>query len=151
VPHGRPVLERIWERVDKSGDCWLWLGGKDGDGYGLITVRDESHRVTRLLWETERGTIQAGFCVCHSCDNPSCVRLEHLFLGTAKDNSQDMIGKGRSLSGIRNPAATLTENDVIDIRTLRAFGAKRVILMKAFEISKTQLTRVLNRSSWATV
>jgi hypothetical protein len=96
------VEERFWAKVKKSEEpdgCWEWQGSRDKDGYGILCVNRKNVRAHRLIWELFNGTIPKGYCICHNCpngDNPSCVRLEHLFLGTYKDNAQDMVRKGRA-------------------------------------------------------
>lgn len=97
-PIRRPLEERFWEKVDKSGDCWVWTRSTNGSGYGQITMPRAgapmlAHRVSWLL---HYGPIPAGLFVCHRCDNPPCIRPEHLFLGTNRDNSRDMGAKGRA-------------------------------------------------------
>jgi hypothetical protein len=93
-----PLLERFWSKVNKSDGCWTWTGSKTTAGYGLIwNGKDTSAPVYvhRLSWELHFGEIPDGLSVCHRCDNPTCVRPDHLFLGTDKDNSDDKITKGR--------------------------------------------------------
>jgi hypothetical protein len=97
----RPTLaERFWSKVDKSGECWLWTGALASSGYGAIRVRsyvtEYAHRVALKLSGVE---VPDGLFVCHHCDNPSCVNPAHLFVGTAKDNAQDMSRKGRGRKG----------------------------------------------------
>ena len=88
---------RLWMRVDKSGDCWLWTGPVEKTGYARLQRSRTSFNVSvhRLSWELHFGEIPKGLFVCHRCDNRVCVRPDHLFLGTARDNVQDMIQKGR--------------------------------------------------------
>lgn len=102
VPAGTPSEDRFWAKVDKSGDCWVWTASvfRERLGYGKFQTgsnRGES-RVAyahRVSWELHFGPIPNGLFVCHHCDNPPCVRPDHLFLGTAADNVRDMDRKGR--------------------------------------------------------
>jgi len=90
---------------DESG-CWLWSQGTDKNGYGMAidtrwhhrTGKSRAHQLSYLAW---RGPIKDGFLVCHSCDNPPCIRPDHLFTGSNLDNVKDMQIKGRSRSGSR--------------------------------------------------
>lgn len=85
-------------RVNERTGCWEWTGGHDKDGYGYFLVRprlkglDRTHRVS---WVIHFGPIPVGLFVLHRCDNPPCVRPDHLWLGTSADNTADMVAKGR--------------------------------------------------------
>lgn len=111
------IYERFWSKADKGGECWEWTGAKLRHGYGVFTLFHrrpiKSHRMAYLL---EVGGIPAGLCVLHECDNPSCVRPSHLFLGTNVDNIADKVRKGRQTKGERNPRAKLTKRQVDAIR-----------------------------------
>lgn len=93
------VADRFWCKVDKSGDCWEWLACKNKKGYGHFGMADRSNRLAHRvsLWLSGgMDDLNSPLFVCHSCDNPSCVNPDHLFLGTAKANNDDMMKKGRS-------------------------------------------------------
>src|SRR5450756_2321620 len=97
----RPIADRLWERVNKGGSCWTWLGPPSKEGYGRVGAGGKTGRlllVHRVAYELVYGAIPEGLLVCHSCDTPSCVNPAHLWLGTHKTNAADKKCKGRGLS-----------------------------------------------------
>lgn len=96
MPRSRPLVERFWEKVEKTAGCWVWTGSRVFYGYGNIGgPGNKNIRAHRLSWELHNGPIPNGLCVLHTCDNPGCVRPDHLFLGTQKQNAEDKAQKGR--------------------------------------------------------
>lgn len=94
-----PLEERFWAKVDKSGECWLWLGSRNEEGYGRIGIGGSGNTAAahRLSWEMANGQkIPSDLVACHKCDNPPCVNPAHIFIGTKKDNAQDAARKGRT-------------------------------------------------------
>jgi hypothetical protein len=85
----------LLERTVKNGDCLEFTGAKNGGGYGVIAIKRKTQLATRLVYVATKGEIPEGLCVLHKCDNPPCINPEHLFLGTHKDNAEDMVNKGR--------------------------------------------------------
>jgi len=87
--------ERFWAKVQKSDGCWLWTASTDGKGYGKMLVDGGLQQAHRISWQLHTGISPGALDVCHTCDNPPCVRPDHLFAGTALDNIMDMLSKGR--------------------------------------------------------
>lgn len=103
------AFSRFWDSVDKSGDCWVWTGKLTDAGYGHFWVKGE-RRAHRHAWALTYGSIPAGMCVLHRCDNRPCVRPDHLFLGTVADNNADMTAKGRNARGLKSGPYTKPES-----------------------------------------
>src|SRR5574337_1068197 len=111
-------------KLDTENGCWIWQGAKLPKGYGIIKIPKARRQeyAHRLSWVIARGAIPDGKYVLHRCDTPSCVNPEHLFLGDAKANSQDMKCKGRHLYGENNSKAVLVSPDVEKIKAMLATG-----------------------------
>lgn len=97
----QPLEERFAANVEPepNSGCWLWLGGKAGNGYGVI-VGGQGRRTLyahRYAWQMAHSSIGGGLHVLHKCDTPACVNPSHLFLGTSRDNHRDAAEKGRKI------------------------------------------------------
>jgi hypothetical protein len=87
----------FWARVNKTDDCWLWMGSRNALRYGYGVYGKGGKYAHRLSWEIHHGRpIPPGMNILHRCDNPPCVNPDHLFLGTQADNVVDMVRKGRA-------------------------------------------------------
>jgi len=106
-----PIPEKIWKEylkqlldshitINKDTGCWECSGWKDRSGY-VSFYSNSAHRISYNIY---KGNIPDGLLVCHSCDNPCCVNPDHLWIGTNQDNMDDMVRKGRTLKGDRNPS-----------------------------------------------
>lgn len=97
----RLIMSRFWDKVEMIPfhPCWEWKASKSVNGYGKIRWEGKSQLAHRVSWELHFGLIPTGLQVCHSCDNRTCVRPDHLFLGTAQDNTDDMMNKSRWING----------------------------------------------------
>src|SRR3990167_3261212 len=111
VSDPREVSKRFWSKVEKTEKCWIWIRGRDKDGYGHFSIgnRENNRPVPahRVAWQLTNGEIPKGLFVLHKCDNPPCVRPDHLFLGDVKDNAIDMVLKGRQATGLKNGKYTM--------------------------------------------
>lgn len=91
------LVKRFANKINFSSPrgCWEWDGARNSGGYGYFSVNGKQERATKVSYFLANGQFNNDLCVCHRCDNPSCVNPAHLFLGTKKDNTQDMLVKGR--------------------------------------------------------
>jgi hypothetical protein len=94
---GRDPVVRFWENVAIDGRCWIWVKGlrDKRKGYGVHYIASHRTAAHRYAWELLNGPIPGGLDVLHRCDNPRCVRPDHLFIGTHRDNMADMVAKRR--------------------------------------------------------
>lgn len=135
-------------RAQPTG-CWLWQGHLTRSGYAQFLIsrakRMAAHRAAYVLFI---GDIPEGMFVLHQCDTKACVNPFHLFLGTHADNMADMVQKGRSLRGERNPSAKLTARDVDSIRELLAAGSAFTEAAATFGVSSDTVSKIGKGLLW---
>ncbi len=144
-------------------ECWFWSG--DAAHYGKVKLHGRWYVAHRLSYELHNGPIPDDLIVCHSCDRPGCVNPGHLFVGTYKDNSSDMIQKGRNKNGAvkgrriqgnepphplgeNSPRSTLTNAQVIAIRQRAASGESLTNIAKDIRASVSNVCAIVNRKAW---
>lgn len=151
----------FWKKVDRNGpipthrhdlgQCWIWTGANDGSfGYGTFNrnrVRYAAHRyalqlkIKRLLTESE--------LACHHCDNPICVRPEHLFVGTHLVNINDAIQKRRRPLGEKHHRSKLTVSQIEKMRELFASHNESLRSIAAsFNVSIKHVWRIVTHRAW---
>ena len=147
------IQERFEAKFTKSDGCWEWEAGKFQGGYGSIKIAGRQHQAHRVAYQLYVGEIPEGMCVCHRCDNPSCVNPAHLFLGTKSDNMRDCENKGRRAhpSGEKHGRSKLTEEQVIEIRARRSEGARNIDLAKEFGVSRPTISHIVCYSEWKSI
>jgi hypothetical protein len=136
-------------RVDKSGECWLWLGHRNDNGYGVFSVGQKLVLAHRHVWEQTNGVkLEDGQKVLHTCDNPPCVKPDHLFRGTQKDNVTDMMtkGRGRKASGEQHGKSKLSNAQAANIR--EASGKSLSVLGREFGVSRSTVSRIRSGLSY---
>lgn len=148
---------RFWSRVDKGTDCWTWTGTTTPQGYGMLRLgggRGRPIGVHRVSFIIANGSIPEGLDILHRCDNPPCVRPDHLYAGTHSRNMQDTYDRGRhrsmadTIRGERNVNARLTDSDVIAIRAARSTGAKLAELGRVYGVDQSTIWKVVNHKAW---
>lgn len=148
-------VARFWANVDKTDNCWNWIGGTFGGRYGQFRIGKKKVKAHRFSWWLIGRTIPDGLILCHTCDNMKCVRPVHLFLGTHADNAHDRDAKGRTakdhsprLPGETNPAAKLTDGQVRTIRASLAEGKLRREIATEFSVSRSTINGIARGESW---
>ncbi|NDU91583.1 MAG: HNH endonuclease [Ferrovum sp.] len=111
--------EKIAAKTRHEGDCIVWTGHISAKGYGRIRLKGKYRFAHRVVYEMHRGPIPDGLLVMHSCDNPPCVNIKHLSLGTQLDNVRDMQNKGRAviLRGATHPSIKLSTEQIEAIKS----------------------------------
>lgn len=146
-------MERFWNKVDKTSDCWNWIAALNKGGYGIFKACKNSlaHRVS---WVLHFGEIPNQMKVLHKCDNRKCVNPDHLFLGTQIDNINDMVSKGRqnTVRGSKNYNAKLTESVVKEIREKYSDRAiSTATIARIYGVSQPMISYILINKSWKTI
>ena len=115
--------------------------------YGQFKLNGKMKKAHRVAWELGHGEVPKGLMVLHECDNPTCVRPSHLFLGTHEDNMRDMVKKGRPATGIRNGRnnVKLTEEEVKEIR---ADTRTQREIAESFNVCQMTVCKIKNRTTW---
>jgi hypothetical protein len=155
--------ERFWSKVNKNGpipehcpeigQCWVWTCSKHTFGYGQFWMGPDAGLKGAHIasWILAHRALPKGAWVLHRCDNPSCVRPSHLFLGTQVDNMQDMHQKGRGHTGAPgslNHHARLVEDQVVEIRERFAAGESLDALSEEFGVLPKMISRIVTGAAW---
>ena len=166
---------RFWNKVNQAEEgCWLWQGMLLTQGYGCFKIAGKMLKAHRIAYTYAYGSIPEDLVICHTCDSPRCVKPVHLFAGTHKDNSADMMAKGRGYAnnparkkrtvplerhgsqlhpemrrGERNGRAVLSPQQVEDIRRKYAQGGvSQFVLSEEYQVAQITISAVVRRKNW---
>lgn len=149
--------ERFWSKVDKTDTCWNWKVPHKS-GYGNIIFSRRREQATRVAWYLYTGEWPPDhLCVCHHCDNPPCVRKDHLFLGTKGDNARDAASKGRNSSqtyperrprGEKHVKSKLTDDDVRSILARHGRGESVRAIVSTVPVGQTTIRSIISGQKW---
>jgi predicted XRE-type DNA-binding protein len=140
-------IESKTEYIPFSG-CHIWMGNLSEKGYGLFINNRKTIRVHRYIYEIEKGSIPPGMYVCHTCDVPSCINPNHLFVGTPADNSLDMKNKNR-WKREKNPGAKISQEIAENIRGCYETGEytqRELGIM--FHLNNSTISDIVNHKIW---
>jgi hypothetical protein len=134
-------IKRFNSFIKKGQRCWNWKGGINSTGRGIFWLKGKTPKAHRISWIIYIGPIPKNKLVLHKCDNGRCIRPSHLFLGSFKDNTQDMIKKGRNVGN-----RWITPKYAKNIRKLYLTGKFRYKdLAKRFNISYVTVFEIINK------
>lgn len=143
-------VSRFMRKVTRGDGCWLWMGARCVAGYGRMGIGKKSVPAHRIAYLIATDVDPGDLCVLHRCDNPQCVRPDHLFLGTMTDNNLDMDAKGRRPTGERSHRSKLTEASVVQIRERYLSGETQHALAKEYGITQPAISRAIRGVTWST-
>lgn len=149
----QPLIDRFKSKMSKPNNngCILWNGAKR-IGYGCITICNKGkyklHSAHRISYELFIGKITKNKIVCHKCDNKLCVNPNHLFIGTHKQNTQDMINKKRHSYGEKQGSSKLKTKEVIKIKKMLKKGIYQRIIAEKFNVCKSTIYTIKNNINW---
>jgi hypothetical protein len=138
-------MDRFWNKVTKSSGCWEWTACLDFRGYGAFSLDGGPRKAHRVAWELANGPIPDGMFVCHTCDNPACVRPGHLFVGTQTDNMADMSKKGRGRRGEAHHNSKLTEDLV---HWIRASNLTQAEMADWIGVNQSIISNARTKKTW---
>lgn len=136
--------------------CWIWIGATSGcdseqASYGKIYGKSDGFKLAhRYSFFLHNGEFDRSKLVLHHCDNPFCVNPQHLYLGTNKDNSQDIVRrKRRSWKGVKNSRAKLTDEQVIAIRNeYIPYKNHQGILSAKYGVAASVINKIVRKELW---
>lgn len=174
--------DRFWSKVNKDGPvvrpelgpCWVWTKSTCKDGYGRFQINEKGYvngrpvqkhvRAHKLSWEMVNGPLPDDLVIMHACDNPACVRLEHLSAGTQADNRRDCGEKGRNACGDRsgsrtrpdrlcrgerNAKSNITTEQARMVIAMRAAGAGPTRISKELGVSMGTVSGIIYNGAWS--
>ncbi len=150
--HNISPISRFFTKIiiKDYNDCWLWTNSPDSRGYGTFYANRKYFRAHRFSWTLFNGVIQNNLRVCHSCDNRMCVNPNHLFLGTAKDNMQDCLRKGRKnpAKGEKVATSVLTRKQVETVKDLCGQGLSQSEVGRMFGVKSQAINKIMRGFTW---
>lgn len=141
---GASVEDRLARYSKSDGECLVWTGSKGPHGHGRINVKGKYLATHRAAWSVVHGDIPDGLVVRHKCDNPPCVLLSHLELGTTADNARDMLLRGRSNS-------PLTPDQVREIGQLILAGVRTKQIAEQYGVHPSSISHMRSGRTWSAV
>lgn len=143
-----PLPEKFWARVNiifSADACWEWQDNRSLQGYGRFSHDGKREVASRIAYRLVYGPFDEELQVCHRCDNPPCVRPNHLFLGDHELNQKDKVSKGRAPWGENHGQAKLSE---VQVREIRSLDLPDKDIATMYGICLDYINAIRNRRAW---
>ncbi len=137
--------EITWKINDGCHECTSHA--TNSSGYPQTRISGKLWAISRYIYTQHYGEIPKGKIIRHKCDNRLCINIDHLEIGTHKDNSQDMVKRNRSAKGVKNGNAKLTESDVLEIRQIGR-SQPQIEVAKMYNVKPKAIRKILKRFRW---
>lgn len=147
-------IKRCQKLINKNEDgCLIWKGNVVKQGYGKVFINNKRLTVTRILMAIMLGRpLDKKEEVCHTCDNPSCINIKHLFIGSHKENMYDCFSKGRHkykvYKGEKHGASKLTEKEVREIMKKIELGETQKSIAKDYGVDASCISNIKRKRNW---
>jgi hypothetical protein len=145
------IETKFWDRCEwQESGCLEWMGPRNARGYGRVSVKKNLRVFAhRLAYEIDKGHVPYPLCVLHICDNPPCVNVDHLVVGTKADNNRQAAERGRMQRGSRRYNAKLTEDLVREIKErYSAGGVSQRVLAREYGVSAMAINNAILGKRW---
>lgn len=142
-------ITRFFAVTEVTPTCWIYKGKRESKGYGRFNHNGREIMAHKFIYETFFGPIPKGKVCRHTCDNRKCVNPKHIQIGTQKENMQDMVNRGRSMTGEKNNKSKLTVDQVVEIKSkykYRVYSYDK--LAKEYGVNKTSIAKIINGKHW---
>lgn len=143
---------KIESRLNKTENCWLWLGAATPTGYGIVTYKGKNYYTHRIMFEATKEPIKKFYNVMHKCDNPPCCNPDHLFQGMQYQNAEDKQIKGRAAKKVGEESNNnkLTNKLVLEIYNKKGKISGKV-LAKQLGLGATIVYYIWEHKRWTHV
>ncbi len=118
---------------------------KGTNGYGMVSSNGQTYRAHVVVWRAKNGSVPERHFVLHSCDNPMCINIEHLHIGTSAQNAAEMVQRGRQAGAIKQK---LRVDDILAIRQRRSAGESQGVLAREYGVQPNMISRILSNVRW---
>ena len=145
------IPDHVFDSIHKTETCWVWTKSTLVGGYGQVQIEGKKWTTHRLFYTYYKGEIPSGKLVCHTCDNPTCVNPDHLYIGTHKDNNNDTYNRNRMPLRYGDQATNVVKLSKEEALHIKYSSIKSKELEQKYNINQSQVSRIRNGKTWKNI